>query len=140
MPEHPDLRARIAAALREHQPPTHTDSAGLPADEFDCCADAVMAVLDEAFPPAFAITPDAELTPEQAEAWQRQWDELMGSGAAGRQQLAVLPPNAVMIRRRSPEDRHRYLVEHRDEAVAGGIPADLIDMLIADAETGGSDG
>lgn len=38
----PDLRARIAQVLRDHQPPTHVDSAGLPADEFDCCADAVL--------------------------------------------------------------------------------------------------
>jgi hypothetical protein len=38
-----DLRSRIATALREHQPPAHVT--GLPADEFDCCADAVMAVV-----------------------------------------------------------------------------------------------
>lgn len=43
-----DLRARILAVLREHQPPTHTDSQGLPPDEFECCADAVLAVLGPA--------------------------------------------------------------------------------------------
>lgn len=43
-----DLRARIAEVLRHHGAPTHVDPGGLPADEFDCCADAVMAVVDEA--------------------------------------------------------------------------------------------
>lgn len=36
-------RDKIAAALREHQPPAHIDD--LPSDEFDCCADAVLKVL-----------------------------------------------------------------------------------------------
>jgi len=130
-----DLRARVAAALREHQPPTHVDSAGLPADEFDCCADAVMAVLDEAFPPSLAHAADSEITPEQAEAWQAAWDEL----AAQPTTILISPPNAVMIRRYTPEQRRAYLTDHRDEALANGVPADLIDMLIADAEAGGSD-
>jgi hypothetical protein len=39
-------RALVATALREHQPPAHQD--GLPADEFDCCADAVLAALQQA--------------------------------------------------------------------------------------------
>jgi hypothetical protein len=38
-----DLRSRIATVLREHRPPAHVT--GLPADEFDCCADAVLAVV-----------------------------------------------------------------------------------------------
>lgn len=42
---HDSLRAAIARVLRDHQPPTHVDPAGLPPDEFDCCADAVMAVV-----------------------------------------------------------------------------------------------
>lgn len=41
-----DLHARIAEALRRHEPPTHVDSGGLPADEFDCCVDAVMAAIE----------------------------------------------------------------------------------------------
>lgn len=127
-----DLRARIAAVLRDHQPPTHVDSAGLPADEFDCCADAVMAVLDEAFPPMLTLAADSEITPEQAEAWQAAWDEL----AAQPTTILVAPPNAVMIYRRTPDERRRYLTDHRDEALANGIPADLIDMLIAVVEAG----
>jgi len=43
-----DLHARIARVLREHEPPTHVDRDGLPPDEFDCCADAVMAVVEPA--------------------------------------------------------------------------------------------
>lgn len=39
---HDTLRAQIAQVLRDHQPPTHVDSEGLPADEFDCCASAVL--------------------------------------------------------------------------------------------------
>jgi hypothetical protein len=134
-----DLRARIAAALREHQPPTHVDSAGLPADEFDCCADAVMAVLDEAFPPRFALAADSEITPEQAEAWQAARDEALGADEAGPHRFVVAPPNAVVIRRRTPEQRRAYLTDNRDEALANGIPADLIDMLIADAESSADD-
>lgn len=42
---HDPLRAAIARVLRDHQPPTHVDPEGLPPDEFDCCADAVMAVV-----------------------------------------------------------------------------------------------
>jgi len=125
-----DLRARIARVLREHEPPTHVDRDGLPADEFDCCADAVMAVLDEVFPPSLAHAADFEITPEQAEAWQAAWDEL----AAKPSTILIEPPSAVMIRRYTPEQRRAYLTDHRDEALANGIPADLIDMLIADAE------
>lgn len=40
-----DLRAEIARVLRDHQPPTHVDSEGLPPDEFECCADAVLAAI-----------------------------------------------------------------------------------------------
>lgn len=55
-----DLRARIARALRDHQPPTHVDPAGLPKDEFDCCADAVMAVIGDL----------RDATTERDEAWR----------------------------------------------------------------------
>lgn len=45
IPSRADLRGQIAGVLRSHQPPTHVDPDGLPRDEFDCCADAIMAVL-----------------------------------------------------------------------------------------------
>jgi len=99
--------------------------------ETDELVDAVMAVLDETFPPRFALVADAEITPEQADAWQAAWDELAERPAT----FLVAPPNAVMIRRRTPEQRRAYLTDNRDEALANGIPADLIDMLIADAES-----
>jgi hypothetical protein len=123
-----DLRRRIAEALRDHQPPTHVDSEGLPPDEFDCCADAVIAVLDETVLRPYTLD-FSKADPELAEKFMakiRAWE------LAGRP-LKMLPPSAVMIRRRTPEERHRYLVEHRDEALAKGIPADLIDMMIDEA-------
>jgi hypothetical protein len=103
--------------------------------ETDQLVDAVMAVLDEAFPPQLAVATDSELTPEQADAWRAAWDELAKQPAT----ILVAPPNAVMIRRRTPEQRRAYLTDHRDEALANGIPADLIDMLIADAEAAADD-
>ena len=36
-----DIREELARLLREHQPPIPDD--GYPADEFDCCADAILA-------------------------------------------------------------------------------------------------
>jgi hypothetical protein len=46
MPE--DLRARIAAALRRHDANMNGGNPAHDADEgYDCCADAVMAVLDD---------------------------------------------------------------------------------------------
>jgi len=48
--------------------------------------------------------------------------------------LKLLPPNVVEIYRRTPEDRRRYLTEHRDEAIQRGIPAELVDMMIAEVD------
>jgi hypothetical protein len=45
-----ELRERIAAALREHEPPHLTTADGIPADEYECCADVVMGVLRDAAP------------------------------------------------------------------------------------------
>lgn len=100
--------------------------------EADTLADAVMAVLDKAFPPALAVFAEpAAQTPELAELRDRFAAAYEAQKA---QPLRIMPPNAVAIRRRTPEERRRYLVEHRDEALANGIPAELIDMMIADAE------
>ena len=46
-----------------------------------------------------------------------------------------LGPSAVTLRRRSPEERRAYLLEHRDEAIANGIPEELVDWMIQDAES-----
>lgn len=148
MPEPSDLRARILAALTT-TPTKHETGRARPFDthgtehrydgtcalcrgEADTLTDAVMAVLDEAFPPPLSLDahppgPDelALAKAAFAAAYERDKDK----------PLRILPPDAVAIRRRAPGERHRYLVEHRDEALANGIPADLIDMLIADAET-----
>lgn len=85
---------------------------------------------DPAARPPGSIELEFEPTPEAAaEFAQRFREEVKKSGP-----LRVLPPSAVEIRRRSPEERRRYLTDHRDEAIAKGIPSDLIDMFIADAE------
>jgi len=67
-------------------------------------------------------------------AWRAAWAEAFTGDTQAR--MVVLPPNAVMIYRRTPEQRSAYLTDHRDEALANGIPEDLIDMLIADTEAG----
>lgn len=43
VPDRQELRARIAAVLREHGSPAHIG--GMPADEYECCADAVLDAL-----------------------------------------------------------------------------------------------
>jgi hypothetical protein len=53
--------------------------------------------------------------------------------------LGVLPPTALAIWRRTPFERRRYLIEHRTEALARGIPGDLIDLLVAEAWAGVTD-
>lgn len=47
---------------------------------------------------------------------------------------SVKRPYAVTLRRRTPEQRRAYLVEHRDEAIAKGILPELVDQMIQDAE------
>lgn len=44
------------------------------------------------------------------------------------------PYAQVELRRRTPAQRHAYLVEHRTEALAKGIPEELVDWMIQDAE------
>lgn len=76
-----DLRHRIAQALADHEQACLGLGADrYPAEKWLCCADAVIAVLDEAFPPPQFIEPADPITPQQAEAWQRAWDDVMGRG------------------------------------------------------------
>lgn len=132
--------AHASRPWRRHDQHHYYGGCALCRGEADTLVGAVMAVLDEAFPPQLAIAADFEITHEQAAAWQAAWTEAFGADEAGPRRFIVAPPNAVMIYRRTPEQRRAYLTGHRDEALANGIPADLIDMMIADAEAGGSDG
>lgn len=45
-----------------------------------------------------------------------------------------MPDGALTWRRRTAEERRAYLIDHRDEALAYGIPADLVDLMIGDAD------
>jgi len=102
--------------------------------------DAVMAVLDEAFPPRQFLDPAPQMRLEDVAAWYVAWAEVLGGDAQMR--MTVLPPDAAAIYRRTPEQRRAYLIDHRDEALANGIPADLIDMILASSpqsELGDSD-
>jgi hypothetical protein len=53
--------------------------------------------------------------------------------------LRVLPDGALAWYRRAPEERRVYLTKHRVEAMAYGIPADLVDLMIGDAEENADD-
>lgn len=129
-----DLRHRIARALADHeQQDLALDADRYPAERWLCCADAVIAVLDQQFPPMLALDPPPEMNPEQAAAWQAQWAEAVSGDTT--QRLVVLPPSASDLwRRRTPDERRAYLLARRDEAVERGIPGDLIDLMIQDAE------
>lgn len=50
--------------------------------------------------------------------------------------VRVMPDGALAWRNRTPEQRRDYLTDHRDEALEYGIPADLVDLMIAEAEDG----
>lgn len=131
-----DLRTRIRSAIsaqataRGLEGPGRVETATVP---LDAATDAVMAALDREFPPLFALDPPPELSPEQVAAWQAQWAEAISGDT--RQHLIVLPPNASDLwRRHTPTERRAYLETHRDEAIERGIPEDLVDMMIRDAE------
>jgi hypothetical protein len=62
------------------------------------------------------------------------WNAALRNGA-----LRILPDGALTWRRRTPGERRVYLTEHREEALAYGIPADLVDLMIGDAEAAGND-
>lgn len=126
-----DLRARILDAAVSILGPGDTEDD--PHPDAERIADAVMAVLDEAFMPMLVLDVPPTWTPEDEARWKAVFDE------ATKGRITVMPPNAVAIRRRAPEQRRAYLVEHRDEALANGIPADLIDMMIADTEAESDD-
>jgi hypothetical protein len=137
-----DLRARILAAVldvRLHLGPnalslaSRGEAVRLSGNEADSLTEVVMSVLDEAFaqPPLAVYCDPVPETPELAilrKQFQAAYVRDKGKP------LKVLPPNAVMIRRRTPEQRRAYLVEHRDEAIANGIPEQLIDLFIQEAE------
>lgn len=129
-----DLRHRIAQALSDHeQARLGLDADRYPAERWLCCADAVLAVLDQQFPPMLALDPPPEMNPEQVAAWQAQWAEAVSGDTQVR--VMVLPPSASDLwRRRTPDERRAYLQAHRDEAIERGIPGDLIDLMIQDAE------
>jgi hypothetical protein len=53
--------------------------------------------------------------------------------------VRIMPDGALAWRNRTSEERRAYLTEHRDEALEYGIPANLIDLMIADAEGAGDE-
>ena len=128
-----DLRARVRAAisatatLRGLDGPERTELATVP---LDIATDAVMAVLDQEFPPPLIVDfGETTLSPEQIAEWTRVFNEAQTGP------LRVLPPNAPEIwRRRTPAERRAYLEAHRTEAIERGVPGDLIDLMIQDAE------
>ena len=130
-----DLRARIRAALsaraslRGLTGPERIETVTGPLDAF---VDAVMAVLDDEFPPTLVAAPP--LTDDEAAELHRAWLEVQADSRGG---LIVLPPNASDLwRRHTPEQRRDWLIGHRDEAIANGIPGDLVDLMIRDGGDG----
>jgi hypothetical protein len=83
----------------------------------------------DAIPYGF-ITVDVSLTPEQLAELAANFREQLKK----RTVPIVLAPGAVELRRRTPAERRAYLLEHRDEAITHGIPEDLVDWMIQDAE------
>lgn len=81
----------------------------------------------------------AEQEQERQEAYARAEQEFLDAWNAAPRDgaLRILPDGALTWRRRTPEERRTYLTEHRDEALAYGIPTDLVDLMIGDAEEGG---
>lgn len=47
---------------------------------------------------------------------------------------ASVVPSPFVLHRRTATERRAYLTEHRAEAIAHGIPEDLIDLMIADGD------
>lgn len=134
-----DLRSRVLAAVlgvRLNLGPGAIDlarrgeSIRLSGNEADLLADAVMAVLAESAAPTFEF-PNA-WSPEQLAQFEAEWARI--TAEPNFYQIKILPPGPVEIWRRTPEERRAYLEDHRDEALAAGIPGDLIDLLIAEAE------
>jgi hypothetical protein len=140
-----DLRARVLAAasgVRLRFGPNALDLASrgeplrLSGGEAEALTDAVMAVLGGVFRPAPPVDALAPLTDEEIGRLKAAFDDAQKSWDGT---YRVLRPNAVMIYSRTPGQRREYLVEHRDEALAAGLPGDLIDLLIAEAGAGVTD-
>jgi hypothetical protein len=132
-----DLRARIRAALLAVNHPYEPDELARIPDSQSVAArvgdlvDVVMAVLDEAFPPQFALAPGQVSDAEMARL-HRLWLQAQADSTGG---LVILPPNASDLwRRYTPEQRRDWLTAHRDDAIERGIPGDLVDLMIRDAE------
>jgi hypothetical protein len=81
----------------------------------------------------------AEQEQERQDAHVRAEQEFLDAWNAAPRDgaLRILPDGALTWRRRTPEERRAYLTDHRDEALAYGIPADLVDLMIGDAEESG---
>lgn len=95
----------------------------------------LIAVLDlvEDVPPAPFLINMSEVSEEEMQEWR---DRFEAEVATGTYTWKSLPPSAFVLRRRTPEARRAYLEEHRDEAIANGIPGDLLDLLIGEFEDG----
>jgi hypothetical protein len=78
----------------------------------------------------------AEQEQERKDAYARAEQEFLDAWNAAPRDgpLRILPDGALTWRRRTPEERRTYLTDHRDEALAYGIPAALVDLMIGDAE------
>lgn len=83
----------------------------------------------------------AEQEQERKDAYARAEQEFLKVWSAAPRDgaLRILPDGALTWRRRTPEERRTYLTEHRDEALAYGIPADLVDLMIGDTEESSND-
>ena len=78
----------------------------------------------------------AEQEQERQDAYARAEQEFINTWNAAPRDgaIRILPDGALTWRRRTPEERRAYLTDHREEALAYGIPANLVDLMIGDAE------
>ena len=85
--------------------------------------------------PPCPVTVDAsDVSEEDMQAWREAFDAEIAANR--RPTWRVVPISAFVLRRRTPAERRVWLLEHRDDAIERGIPADLIDMMITDGERG----
>jgi len=107
------------------------DDGFLPFSKRDGAAVRLLDLLAEAFPPMLALAP-GQLSDVEMARLHRLWLEAQADSTGG---LAILPPNASDLwRRYTPEQRRAWLTGHRDDAIERGIPGDLVDLMIQDAE------
>lgn len=102
------------------------DDGFLPLSKRDGAAARLLDLIGQEYrPPLVVDFSRTEWSPEQIAEWTRVFNE------SARGPLKVMPPNASDLwRRYTPGQRRAYLDEHRDEAVASGIPEDLVDLMI----------